>query len=142
MEGSGSAYAVGNVAWEQGLGGSSQPAQGFVAGWTDSASGTPGYAAVYYAVLSNKSSDPNSFDLDYYIGPARSFTPHSNAQGATDTTPLKPGNYSGSLWAFSGAYSPAGNNFTVSDNITGVGLSGDFSSFSAAQPVDFTLTGP
>lgn len=144
IDGSGSIYAVGNVAWDQGLSGSVQPAQGFVARWTDSAGGTPGYAAVYYAVLSSKSSDPNSFDFDYYIGPDLSFTPHSNAQGTTGgTAPFKPGDYSGLLWAFSGAYSPAGNNnFTVSNNITGVGISGEFSSFSAAQPVGFTLTGP
>jgi hypothetical protein len=143
IDGSGSAYAVGNVAWDPALGGSTHPSSGFVAKWTDSASATPGYSPVYYAFLSNSSSDPNSLDFDYYVGPALQFTPHSNAQGATPTTPLRPGSYNGVLLAFSGAYSPAGNNnFTVSDNITGVGISGEFFSFSPAQPVDFTLTGP
>lgn len=138
IDGSGSAYAVGNVAWKSPQNGSSLPSSGFTAQWTDSASSTPGYSAVYYAFLG--SSDPNSLDFDYYVGPGLQFTPHSNAQGATTTTPLKPGSYDGVLWAFSGAYSPAGNNnFSVSDNITGVGLSGRFYSFSQARSVNFTL---
>jgi len=90
----------------------------------------------YPSVLFLISNDPNSFDFDYYVGPGLQFTPHSNAQGATATTPLKPGPYGGALWAFSGA---GNNNFSVSDNITGVGLSGRFYSFSQARSVNFTL---
>ncbi|MER3462583.1 MAG: hypothetical protein C4342_06260 [Armatimonadota bacterium] len=144
IDGSGTAYAVGNVAWDPALNGSSRPSAGFTAQWSDSASATPSYAAVYYAFLSNGAADVNNFDFDYYIGPALQFTPHSNAQGAATNpnTPLKPGTYQGSLWAFSGAYSPSGNNnFSVSDNITGLGLSGQFYSFSAVpSPISFTLT--
>ena len=58
-------------------------------------------------------------------------------------TPLTPGAYMGSVLAFSGAYRPGGGgNFSVSDNITGVNIQGQFSSFSQATPVMFTLTGP
>ncbi|WP_245969441.1 carboxypeptidase regulatory-like domain-containing protein [Calidithermus roseus] len=143
VEGSGSIVAVGNVAWEAGLDGSTRSAQGFVARWSDSASGAPGYSPVYYAFLSNDATDPASYDFDYYIGPALEFTPHSNAQGATSDAPLKPGSYTGLLWAFSGAFAPAGNNsYTVSDNITGPGISGRFYSYNLAGEVHLTLTGP
>lgn len=143
VEGSGSIVAVGNVAWEAGLDGSTRPAQGFVARWSDSASGAPGYSPVYYALLSNDATDPANYDFDYYIGPALEFTPHSNAQGATSDAPLRPGSYTGLLWAFSGAFAPAGNNnYTVSDNITGPGISGRFYSYNLASEVHFTLTGP
>jgi hypothetical protein len=141
LEGSGSLFAVGNIAWEAGLNGSTRPSQGFVARWTDSVSAVPGYSPAYYAWLSNGATDPNQADFDYYIGPAREFTPHSNAAGATGSTPLRPGDYRGLLWAFSGAFVPSGSNsFTVSNNITGVGLGGRFYSFSQASDVNFTLT--
>ncbi|RIH81149.1 Carboxypeptidase regulatory-like domain protein [Calidithermus terrae] len=143
VEGSGSLVAVGNVAWEGGLDGSTRPAQGFTARWSDPASGVSGYSPVYYAVVSNGATEPEDYDFDYYVGPAREFQPHSNALGAAEGAPLKPGDYTGSLWAFSGAFAPAGrNDFTVSNNITGVGLSGRFYSFSQAPGVTFTLTAP
>ncbi|WP_018466982.1 carboxypeptidase regulatory-like domain-containing protein [Calidithermus timidus] len=141
VEGRGSIVAVGNLAWEAGLEGSTRPAQGFVARWSDSASGAPGYTPVYYAFLSSDPTDPAGYDFDYYIGPETEFTPHSNAQGATGDTPLRPGNYTGLLWAFSGAFVPAGsNNYTVSDNITGPGIGGRFYSYSLAGEVHLTLT--
>ena len=143
VEGSGSLVAVGNVAWEGGLDGSTRPAQGFTARWSDSVSGVSGYSPVYYAIVSNGATKPEDYDFDYYVGPAREFQPRSNAFGAAEGAPLKPGDYTGLLWAFSGAFAPAGrNDFTVSNNITGVGLSGRFYSFSQAPGVTFTLTAP
>lgn len=139
IDGSGSCYAIGTVAWTTPANGGSYASATLNASWTDSASSSPGYNGLYYAILS--ASDAS--DLATYVGSARSFQPKSALSDPTNPQPLKAGAYTGTLFVFSGAFTGTGsNNFTVTDNITGIGVQGQFYSFASAPSVNFTLTAP
>ncbi len=131
VEGSGSAYAVGNLAWALPESGKTYNASGFTASWTDSGSSVPGYAPLYIVSLIGTSGG------DGYVGSDLSFQPKDNLGGGGA---LPAGNYTGTLFAASGGItSGLGSNVSASDNITGIGLQGNFSSLSTPQPVTFTL---
>jgi hypothetical protein len=131
VEGSGSAYAVGNLAWALPENGKTYNASGFSASWTDSGSSVPGYAPLYIVSLIGTGGG------DSYIGSDRSFQPNDGVSGSG---PLPAGSYTGTLFAASGGItSGLGSNVSASDNITGIGLQGNFSSLSTPQTVSFTL---
>ena len=131
IDGSGSAYALGNLAWVNPTDGSSRSAATLVAQWSDSVT-APDYVGNYYALLADN--DQNNFDFAYYFGSDRMFTPRHYLDS---TLPLTPGAYSGYVYAFSGAYDFG--RAEVTHNITGANVSGDFYTFGFTS-IDFTLT--
>ncbi|HEU4743180.1 MAG TPA: carboxypeptidase regulatory-like domain-containing protein [Meiothermus sp.] len=138
LDGSGSTYAVGTVAWDGLANGGSYSASTLEVKWTDSGGGQTGYNALYYCNFFKTDPDP---DMASYVGSQRSFQPRSSL--ADPPVPLKPGSYAVTLIAFSGAFSGSSpSNFTISDNITGVGVQGQFMSFASADPLNITLTSP
>lgn len=128
VDGSGSTYAVGSVAWNVPQDGATYNAAGFSAAWTDSASSEPGYASLYVVTVLGGAGG------DSYIGTSRSFQPKSGDLN------LPTGSYTATLQALSGGVtSDLGSNVNVSDNITGIGVQGNFSSVAVAPSVTFTL---
>jgi hypothetical protein len=134
IDGTGTVFAVGTPQWASPTQGASVAASGLTASWTDSASAVGGaaYAPVYYAAMSGP-------DFAYYVGTDRQFTPRSATSVATPPAPLAPGSYTASLMAFSGPYAGAGGNFTMSNNVTGQGVSGVFISYGVASGITFDL---
>lgn len=138
IEGGGSTYAVGAVNWDGLLNGGSYSANTLEVKWSDTGGGQAGYNALYYCSLFKTDSNP---DAASYVGSQRSFQPRSSL--ADPPVPLKPGSYTVTLIAFSGGFTGSNSsNFTVSDNITGVGVQGQFMSFASADPLNITLTSP
>ena len=133
-DGSGFAYAVGALTWDQPAGGSSVSAANLTASWLDSGSSTAGYSAVYLASITKESGTGQNFA--YYLGTNREFSPKTATGSA-----LSAGTYRANLTAFSGAYSGLGTqNFSVINNITGATVTGQFFSYSSlATPVAFTV---
>jgi hypothetical protein len=127
VDGTGFAYALGNVAWSVPQNGATYNAGGFTASWTDSASSVPGYAGFYIASVVGGTGG------DSYLGTDRSFQPKNGDAN------LPAGTYTATLQAFGGAPSGLGSNASVSDNITGIGVQGNFISLAAAPTVTFTL---
>ncbi|HTT71514.1 MAG TPA: carboxypeptidase regulatory-like domain-containing protein [Anaeromyxobacteraceae bacterium] len=134
VQGGGTISAVGQLAWVNPTDGATLASNGLVAQWSDTgqAAGNPAYAPIYLVTLTS------SNDLAYYLGSALQFTPHSDT---SSTAPLAPGSYTGSLTGFSGPYNASGGSFVSTNNITGVGLTGQFYSFdsSPATTISFTL---
>ena len=135
IDGSGSAFALGNVAWSNLSNGGSYSAASLTASWTDTASSQPGYNALYL-VSFQRQGGSGAADFATYTGSERSFQPR--AQTSSPPTPLAPGSYTVSLNAFSGAFS--GGNLNISDNITGIGMQGKIFSLQAVSPITITLT--
>ncbi|HTP51794.1 MAG TPA: hypothetical protein VMK42_13960 [Anaeromyxobacteraceae bacterium] len=133
IDGSGSVFAVGQIAWTNPTDGMTLAASGLVATWSDSAAGTTGYAPLYFASLDG------SADGAAYVGTALQFEP----QSATSSTPapLTPGSYTGTLEAFSGISNnlSLGSGYSLANNITGPAVSGTFFSYGNAQTITFTL---
>lgn len=128
VDGSGSAYAVGSLAWSVPQTSATYNAAGFSAEWTDSGSSEPGYAGLYVVTVIGGAGS------DSYIGSSRSFQPKNGDLN------LPAGSYTATLQALSGgAASGLGSNVSISDNITGIGMQGSFSSFAVAPSVTFTL---
>lgn len=132
IDGSGSAFAIGTVAWTSPTNGDTVSSSNFTASWSDTGSevGNDAYAPVYEAVIS---SDDGS-DAALYIGTDREFAVESYLNPGEG---LLPGTYTGTVFGFSGAF--AAGNVTISNNITGQGVTGLFYSFSSASE-DITFT--
>lgn len=132
IDGSGSAFAIGTVTWTNPTDGDTVSSSDFTASWSDTGSevGNEAYAPVYEAVIS---SDDGS-DAALYIGTDREFTVESYLNPGEG---LLPGTYTGTVFGFSGAF--AAGNVTISNNITGQGVTGLFYSFSSASE-DITFT--
>jgi len=133
IDGSGSAFALGTVEWTNPTDGDTVDASNFVASWSDTGSevGGAGYAPLYQAYLSSE----DGSDASYYIGTEREYTVESMLN---EGEPLQPGTYTASIIGFSGAFS--GGNVTISNNITGQGVTGLFYSFSnSSEDVTFTV---
>jgi hypothetical protein len=136
VDGSGSAFAVGNVAWSNLVNGGSYSAASLTATWSDSVASQPGYSALYQVTFQRNGGSGVS-DFAVYVGSERSFEPRAQT---SPPTPLAPGTYTVTLNAFSGAFSGSGLNIT--DNITGVGMQGQIYSIQSVNPITITLTGP
>ncbi len=132
IDGSGSAFAIGTVEWTNPADGDTVDSSNFTASWSDTGSevGGEAYAPVYQAVIS---SDDGS-DASVYIGTDREYMVESYLNPGEG---LLPGTYTGTVFGFSGAFS-AGN-VTISNNITGQGVTGLFYSFSSSSE-DITFT--
>jgi hypothetical protein len=134
IDGTGTAFALGTVAWTNPMDGDTVSSADFTASWSDSGStvGGASYAPVYEAVIS--SSDGN--DGAIYVGTDRQFPVKSLSM--PDAGGLAPGEYTGSIIGFSGAL--AGGSLTTSNNITGAGVTGLFYSMSGtSNAITFTV---
>ena len=140
IDGSGTAFAVGTLAWATPAEGATVPATTFTASWTDSGSAAGGaaYAPVYEVAMTQESATGTA-DFALYLGTDRQFSPRSAYSTSVPPAPLAPGSYTASLLAFSGAYSSASGSFTIPNNITGVGVTGVFLSFGSGPSVSFTV---
>lgn len=134
IDGSGSAFALGNVAWSNLSNGGSYSAASLTATWNDSASTQPGYNALYQVSFQRNGGSGVS-DLAFYLGSERTFQPRAQTD---PPTPLAPGTYTVILNAFSGAFS--GGNLDITDNITGIGMQGQIFSLQVVNPITITLT--
>jgi hypothetical protein len=130
IDGTGTAFALGDVAWKNPMDGDTVSASNFTASWTDtgSAAGGDAYAPLYEAVISGDA------DAALYLGTDRQFLVKSELSMDMD---LAPGSYSGSITGFSGAFSATGS---VSNNINGQGVTGLFYSVSgSSESITFTV---
>jgi hypothetical protein len=135
IDGIGTSFALGQVAWTNPTDGATVASAAFTATWSDSGSALGGaaYAPVYEAIISGTDA---AADSAIYVGTDRQFLVKSatmpNAVG------LQPGTYTGSVLGFSGALAGGGGN--SSNNITGAGVTGLFYSVSGSQStVTFTV---
>ncbi len=134
IDGSGSAFAVGTVAWSNLSHGGTYSAASLTATWDDSGSAQPGYNALYQVSFQRIGGSGVS-DMAFYLGSERSFQPRAQID---PPTPLAPGTYTVMLSAFSGALS--GGDLDITDNITGIGMQGQIYSLQALEPITITLT--
>ncbi len=133
IDGTGTAFALGEVAWTNPADGDTVSASKFTASWSDSGtdSGGAAYSPVYQAVMS--ATDGN--DAAIYVGTDREFLVKSALMPDSN---LQPGTYSASVIGFSGAVSS--NGVTTSNNITGQGVTGQFYSMSSSSnQITFTV---
>lgn len=134
IDGTGTAFALGSVEWTNPTDGASVKAANFTASWSDtgSKSGGSGYAPVYQAVISAS----DSSDAAIYTGTDREFLVKSATM--PNSPDLSPGSYTASVSGFSGALSS--NGLTTSNNITGLGVTGQFYSLSSSSnQITFTV---
>jgi hypothetical protein len=134
IDGSGSAFALGNVSWSNLADGGSYSAASLTATWNDSAASQPGYSALYQVIFQRQGGSGVS-DSAFYLGSELSFAPRAQTD---PPTPLAPGTYTVMLNAFSGAFD--GGNLDITDNITGIGMQGKIFSFQAINPITINLT--
>jgi hypothetical protein len=137
IDGSGSVFAVGDVAFTHPEDGAALPAAGLALSWTDSATGVRADYSVLYEVWVW---EEEYQDFSFYLGSERSFaarSQHDERQGE----PLLPGAYWAWAWALSGGFEDLGTGLVGTNNITGFNLSGQFYSFSggARTEVRFEL---
>lgn len=127
IDGTGTAYALGSITWTNPADGDSVSARNFTASWSDSGSeaGGAAYAPVYQVVLSSE----DGSDAAIYVGTEREFVVKSAFMA--DAANLLPGTYTGSVLGFSGAISSG--DLTTSNNITGLGVTGQFYSMSSSS---------
>src|SRR6478752_5183757 len=134
IDGTGTAFALGEVTWTNPNDGDTVSASKFTASWTDSGTGasSAAYAPVYQAVLSST----DGTDAAIYVGTDREFLVKSSFMPDAD---LQPGSYTASVIGFSGALT--GNAVTsTSNNITGQGVTGQFYSMSSSSnEITFTV---
>jgi hypothetical protein len=133
LDGSGSAFALGNVSWSNLVNGGSYSAASLTATWNDSAATQPGYSALYQVTFQRQGGSGPS-DFASYVGSERSFAPRAQTN---PPAPLAPGTYTVMLNAFSGAFS--GSDLDITDNITGVGMQGQIYSIQSVNPITITL---
>jgi hypothetical protein len=133
IDGTGSVFALGKLAWTNPTNGATVASAGLVATWSDTGSAAgAGYAPLYEAVISQTG---GTGDGAVYFGTDRQFTVKSLASGAA--AGLMPGTYTGTLIGFSGAFSAGG---ASTNNITGAGVTGQFYSLSGQQDmITFTV---
>jgi hypothetical protein len=140
IDGSATVVAVGELAWVNPTDLATVSGTGLVASWTDTgtALGGPGYAPIYEVLIAPVSGTSTSYSL--FLGTDLSFAVSDLDPQAIPGSPLPPGDYTASLWAFSGFTSSPTTGFTVTNNITGAGVTGIFWSISTvASPITFTV---
>ena len=125
IDGSGTASALGDLAFANPTDGADLTASGFVASWVDSGVGNAGYAPYYEVVIAGAGA---TSDSAFYIGTDRQWTV-LNPQGAT----LAPGDYTANLIGFAGAFTGGQSGISVSNNITGVGVTGSSTASAATR---------
>ncbi|MFZ2649225.1 MAG: carboxypeptidase-like regulatory domain-containing protein [Burkholderiaceae bacterium] len=136
IDGSATANAVGTLSWVNPTPGGTLPPAIFTASWTDIgvAGAVPGYAPVYVVVFTQTAGLIP--DLSTYFGTDRQFVVSS---ALDESLPLSPGEYSGTLLGFSGWSATAGSGITVTNNVSGANVTGQFSSIATAAPITFTV---
>jgi carboxypeptidase family protein len=132
IDGVGTAFAVGDIAWTSPADGADVAAAGLTATWSDSAASNPAYAPIYEVSIGSDTVQDGAF----YVGTARQLAVTSLFTGQ----PLKPGSYTASVVGFSGFTPQPGGGITLSNNITGSGVTGTFFSAGNTPPsVAFTV---
>jgi hypothetical protein len=134
IDGTGSVFALGTLAWTNPTDGATVASAGLTATWSDTGTvGGAGYAPVYEVVINQEGGA--STDGAIYVGTDRQFAVKSLLM--PDAAGLLPGMYTGSLIGFSGPFAGSGN---TSNNITGMGVTGEFYSFSGQEAkITFTV---
>jgi hypothetical protein len=133
IDGTGSVFALGQVAWTNPTMGATVASAGLVATWSDTGSvlGGAAYAPLYEVVISQTGG--TATDGAIYFGTDRQF-PVKNILGMTGLTP---GMYTGTIVGFSGPFAASG---ASTNNITGAGVTGAFYSLSGQQNmITFTV---
>ncbi len=104
--------------------------------WTDTGTSTgSSYAPIYYVAVAPVG---NSTNFAYYIGTDLGFLPRNTS--VKPAVALAPGQYRATLSGFSGSFGSSLNGVQkITNNITGVGVRGMFSSLSSATAVNFTV---
>jgi hypothetical protein len=132
VDGAGTAFAVGDLAWGSPADGADVAAAGLTASWSDTAATSAAYAPIYEVVISSDS----GADTAFYLGTSRQFAVASAVTGQ----PLGPGAYTATLSGFSGFSPQPGGGIQLTSNITGSGVTGTFFSIGASPPgVAFTV---
>lgn len=128
IDGTGTAFAMGQIEWTNPRDGDTVSASDFTASWSDTGSSIDGYAPLYVVALSGDS------DGAFYKVTDRQFLVKSGAYPDMD---LAPGTYTGSVTGFGGAF--LATNFVTVNNITGQGVTGVFYSESVTDSITFTV---
>lgn len=141
IDGTGSVFTVGTLAWVNPTDAATVTASGLTASWSDTGAlgGDPSYSVIYYAWIANDSTTNPTFDVAYYLGSDRQFSVTSLVNTGA---PLAAGAYTGWVWAFSGPYaiSNGSADFDVTNNISGATVAGKFYSYGTiSSPISFTL---
>jgi hypothetical protein len=144
VDGTGSVTAVGQVHFTNPVADASLSSGSFTAQWThETGGGAAGSGVLYWVSIGREEeTDQANADFSWYMGTERQYTPYRlDFLGQSTQERLSPGTYTASLTAFSGPYSAAtAMNVTVTPNITGTLVGGEFYSFGGSDEVRFTLT--
>ncbi|MEK6748213.1 MAG: hypothetical protein AABY83_03285 [Pseudomonadota bacterium] len=138
IDGTGSVYAVGDVAWTYPINNAVLSSSAdLVFSWSDTGYQNSGYSPVYFAsVIKTATSSTNLLDLAAYFGTATQF----KIGDVHNNMPLSPGTYTTTLMAMSGPSSSGPTDLAWVNNITGANVGGMFSSQSIASPaLTFTV---
>jgi hypothetical protein len=132
VDGSGSASAVGDLAFTNPTEGATVAGNGLIASWTDSGAGNSGYSIIYFLFISGEN---GGF---YYVGADRQATVTNLLTGGG--APLPAGVYAAEVTGWSGGLSLLGGTggLTFGNNITGAGVSGTFYSSGQSTTINFT----
>ena len=132
VDGSGSASAVGDLAFTNPTEGATVAADGLLASWTDSGAGNSGYSVIYFLFISGQN---GGF---YYVGADRQAAVTNLLTGGG--APLPAGDYAAEVTGWSGGLSLLGgtSGLTFGNNITGAGVSGTFYSTGQSTAINFT----
>lgn len=133
VDGSGSASAVGDLAFTNPTDGATVPGNGLVASWSDSGAGNPGYSVIYFVFINGEN---GGF---YYFGSDRQAAVTDILSAGAG--PLPPGDYVGQIAGWSGGISLVGGatGLTFGNNITGAGVTGTFYSTGQGGSIGFTV---
>jgi hypothetical protein len=140
IDGTGTVFALGKIAWTNPANGSTVASAGLTASWSDTGAAVSGaaYAPFYYAVISSSGASSSVLGSALYTGTDRQFLVKNLAAstGAGTSADLPPGTYTGTVMGFSGAFSASG---AVTNNITGAGVTGTFYSTAVQDMITFTV---
>jgi hypothetical protein len=134
IDGTGSVFALGKLAWTNPTEGATVASAGLVARWSDTGSelGGAAYAPLYYVNITNMTANDGAL----YIGTDRQFTAQSIINPMVG---LSPGMYTGTVIGFSGPFATS-TGLGTSNNITGAGVTGVFYSVSSSSNGQDTIT--
>jgi hypothetical protein len=144
VDGTGTVTAVGQVKFTRPTADASFSSASFTAAWEHETGGGASGAGILYwvSIVREDAADDVPQDFSWYVGTDRQYTPYRlDFTGQATQERLSPGTYTANLTAFSGPYAAAtAMNFTVTPNITGTLVGGEFYSFGGSDQVAFTLT--
>jgi hypothetical protein len=144
IDGTGSVVAPGPVTWTSPTDGQLLPAASFTARWTSAAGAGNGVG--YWANITPEDGTPEDSG-SFYSGTATEFVPYrfNWLDPTVSNQRLAPGTYTATVSSYSGPWPMLGLNFsggaafTLTPNITGAQMGGEFYGFGGDDTVTFTL---